>query len=144
MPKFGPNPIDVHVGSRIRVRRLMLGLSQEKLASGLGLTFQQVQKYEKGTNRVGASRLQHIAGILNIPISYFFAEGDNSLLAKPTVVGDVDAITAFLSSQQGMDLNKAFVKLENPKIRQRVVQLVATIARNEEGPAGVDQGPAER
>jgi transcriptional regulator with XRE-family HTH domain len=143
MPKFGPNPIDIHVGSRIRVRRMMIGLSQEKLASGLGITFQQVQKYEKGTNRVGASRLQNIAGLLNVPISYFFAEGDNSLLAKPTVAGDVDAITTFLSSQQGMDLNKAFVKLENPKIRQRVVQLVTTIARNEEGSAGVDETPAQ-
>jgi DNA-binding XRE family transcriptional regulator len=143
MPKFGPNPIDIHVGSRIRVRRMMIGLSQEKLAGGLGITFQQVQKYEKGTNRVGASRLQHIAGLLNVPISYFFAEGDNSLLAKPTVMGDVDVITTFLSSQQGMDLNKAFVKLENPKIRQRVVQLVTTIARNEEGSAGADDSPTQ-
>jgi len=143
MPKFGPNPIDVHVGSRIRVRRMMIGLSQEKLAGGLGITFQQVQKYEKGTNRVGASRLQQIAGLLNVPISYFFAEGDNSLLVKPTIVGEVDAITTFLSSQQGMDLNKAFVKLDNPKIRQRVVQLVTTIARNEEGSAGVDESPAQ-
>lgn len=143
MPKFGPNPIDVHVGSRIRVRRMMIGLSQEKLAGGLGITFQQVQKYEKGTNRVGASRLQSIAGLLNVPISYFFAEGDNSLLAKPTSVGDVDVITTFLSSQQGLDLNKAFSKLENPKIRQRVLQLVTTIARNEEGSAGADESPAQ-
>lgn len=142
MPKFGPNPIDVHVGSRIRVRRMMLGYSQEKLASGLGITFQQVQKYEKGSNRVGASRLQQIAGVLNVPISYFFAEGDNSLLAKAEGVGDVDLITTFLSSQQGLELNKAFLKLENAKVRQRVLQLVSTIAKNAESSAtGDDLNP---
>lgn len=143
MPKNGPNPIDVHVGTRIRVRRVMLGLSQEKLANGLGLTFQQVQKYERGTNRVGASRLQHIASILNVPISYFFAEENNSLLAKPDASVDVDVITSFLSSQQGLDLNRSFLKLENPKVRQRVVQLVASIARTEEGTADGGQGPAQ-
>ena len=77
--KKTPNPIDVHVGSRIRLRRTMLGLSQEKLGESLGITFQQVQKYEKGTNRVGASRLQNIAGILDAPVAFFFedAPGDS-------------------------------------------------------------------
>jgi transcriptional regulator with XRE-family HTH domain len=76
--KKKPNPIDIHVGSRIRLRRTMLGMSQEKLGESLGITFQQIQKYEKGTNRVGASRLQNIAGILNVPVSFFFedAPGD--------------------------------------------------------------------
>lgn len=128
MAKLGPNPIDVHVGSRIRVRRMMLGYSQEKLAAGLGITFQQVQKYEKGSNRVGASRLQHIASLLNVPIGYFFAESDNSLLAKAESTGDADTITVFLSSQQGLELNRAFLRLENAKVRQRVLQLVTTLA----------------
>ena len=72
--KKKPNPIDIHVGSRIRLRRTMLGMSQEKLGEALGITFQQIQKYEKGTNRVGASRLQAISGILNVPVSFFFED----------------------------------------------------------------------
>src|SRR5262249_7988315 len=72
MAKKSPNPTDKYVGSRVRMRRLMLGMSQEKLGEKLGLTFQQVQKYEKGTNRIGASRLQHIAQILKVPVSFFF------------------------------------------------------------------------
>lgn len=139
MPKNGPNPIDIHVGTRIRIRRTMLGLSQEKLATGLGITFQQVQKYEKGANRVGASRLQHIAAILNVPISYFFADESSPLLAKSAPVGEVDTITSFLSSQQGLELNRAFVRLDSAKVRQGVLQLVKTIARTEDSiPAGED------
>ncbi len=72
MAKKAPNPIDKHVGSRVRMRRMMLGMSQEKLGDALGLTFQQVQKYEKGTNRIGASRLQQISQILQVPVSFFF------------------------------------------------------------------------
>ena len=71
MAKKAPNPIDKHVGSRVRMRRMMLGMSQEKLGDALGLTFQQVQKYEKGTNRIGASRLQQISQILQVPVSFF-------------------------------------------------------------------------
>ena len=138
MLKNGPNPIDIHVGSRIRTRRTMLGFSQDKLAAGLGITFQQVQKYEKGANRVGASRLQHIAAILNVPISYFFAEGNGSLLASPALAGEVDTITSFLSSQQGLELNRAFVKLDNAKVRHGVVQLIKSIARTEDVPSGDD------
>lgn len=138
MPKDGPNPIDIHVGSRIRTRRTMLGFSQDKLAAGLGITFQQVQKYEKGTNRVGASRLQHIAAILNVPISYFFADENSPLLAKPNLVGEVDTITSFLSSQQGLELNRAFVKLDNAKVRHGVVQLIKSIARTEDPLPGDD------
>ena len=88
--KKKPNPIDIHVGSRIRLRRTMLGMSQEKLGESLGITFQQIQKYEKGTNRVGASRLQNIASILNVPVSFFFDDAPASTrrsrvdLPKPT------------------------------------------------------------
>jgi len=78
MAKKAPNPIDKHVGSRVRMRRMMLSMSQEKLGDALGLTFQQVQKYEKGTNRVGASRLQQIAQILQVPVSFFFEGAPHS------------------------------------------------------------------
>ena len=78
MAKKAPNPIDKHVGSRVRMRRMMLSMSQEKLGDALGLTFQQVQKYEKGTNRIGASRLQQIAHILQVPVSFFFEGAPHS------------------------------------------------------------------
>src|ERR1700686_2055023 len=82
MAKKAPNPIDKHVGSRVRMRRLMLSMSQQKLGGALGLTFQQVQKYEKGINRIGASRLQHISHILQVPVSFFF-EGASRLAGAP-------------------------------------------------------------
>src|ERR1700678_1752014 len=82
MAKKAPNPIDKHVGSRVRMRRMMLGMSQEKLGDALGLTFQQVQKYEKGTNRIGASRLQQISHILQVPVAFFF-EGAPHLAGTP-------------------------------------------------------------
>ena len=81
--KKQPNPIDIHVGSRIRLRRTMLGMSQEKLGEALGITFQQVQKYEKGTNRVGASRLQNIAAILGVPVSFFFEDAPATMARSP-------------------------------------------------------------
>src|SRR5271165_2241955 len=84
--KKQPNPIDIHVGSRVRLRRMMLGMSQEKLGENLGITFQQIQKYEKGTNRIGASRLQHIARVLSMPVSYFF-EGAPGLVGQSAMDG---------------------------------------------------------
>jgi transcriptional regulator with XRE-family HTH domain len=140
MPARGPNPIDVQVGTRIRVRRMTLGLSQEKLANGLGITFQQVQKYEKGSNRVGASRLQLIATLLSIPISYFFGGEDSSLLATPNTSANEDAIISFLSSREGVELNRAFLKLENPKVRQRVLNLVTSIGKHEESIPACEDG----
>ncbi len=133
--KKKPNPIDIHVGSRIRLRRTMLGMSQEKLGESLGITFQQIQKYEKGTNRVGASRLQNISSILNVPVSFFFedAPGDNGVGAggsddssSPNYVVD------FLSSSEGLQLNRAFVKISDPKVRRRIVDLVKALAAEAE------------
>ena len=128
--KKSPNPTDKYVGSRVRMRRLMLGMSQEKLGEKLGLTFQQVQKYEKGTNRIGASRLQHISQILKVPVSFFFdgATGntqaeDGSL--KPPVA---DYVSDFLSSSDGLALTKAFTNIKDSKLRRRVVDLVEEIA----------------
>jgi len=127
-----PNPIDVHVGSRIRLRRNMLGISQEKLGESLGVTFQQIQKYEKGANRVGASRLQAISSILNAPVAFFFdggpggepESGKNGFAED----GQTSYIVDFLSTADGLQLNRAFVKISDPKVRRRIVELVKSLA----------------
>jgi len=115
------------VGARVRMRRLMLGLSQEKLADGLGLTFQQVQKYEKGTNRIGASRLQQIANILKVPPQFFFEE-----LPKGRAAHDASPSTAyineFVASTDGMALIKAFMAIENTALRRSIVHVVERIS----------------
>jgi len=124
--KKSPNAIDVHVGSRIRLRRTMLGMSQERLGEGLDITFQQVQKYEKGTNRVGASRLQNIASILNVPVSFFF-EGSPG----PVVEGQdaaMDSILQLMNSKECIALAKAFVTIEDKKIQQKVLALVRSLS----------------
>src|SRR5712664_3195721 len=103
-PKKSGNPIDKHVGARVRMRRMMLGMSQTKLGEALGLTFQQVQKYEKGTNRIGASRLQHISHILQVPVSFFF-EGAPTLPGQPKGSSDAPSpayVTDFLASSDGL------------------------------------------
>ena len=132
--KKKPNPIDIHVGSRIRLRRTMLGMSQEKLGESLGITFQQIQKYEKGTNRVGASRLQNISSILNVPVSFFFedAPGDQSNPSGMAEASSSNYVVDFLSSSEGLQLNRAFVKIADPKVRRRIVDLVKTLAADTE------------
>ncbi len=136
--KKKPNPIDIHVGSRIRLRRTMLGMSQEKLGDSLGITFQQIQKYEKGTNRVGASRLQNISSILNVPVSFFFedAPGDPST-GQPGMseASSSNYVVDFLSSSEGLQLNRAFVKIEDPKVRRKLVDLVKALAADAESSA---------
>lgn len=129
MAKKSPNPTDKYVGSRVRMRRLMLSMSQEKLGEKLGLTFQQVQKYEKGTNRIGASRLQHIAQILKVPVSFFFEgvsgkQSEDGLSKAPVA----DYVSDFLSSSDGLALTKAFTNIKDSKLRRRVVDLVEEIA----------------
>ena len=126
-----PNPIDQHVGSRVRMRRMLLGMSQEKLGDALGLTFQQVQKYEKGTNRIGASRLQQISHTLNVAPAFFF-EG------VPLGAGVVNAgfreddspgfVVDFLSTTEGLHLNKAFARIKDIKVRKRIIDLVTALA----------------
>jgi transcriptional regulator with XRE-family HTH domain len=128
--KKKPNPIDIHVGSRIRLRRTMLGMSQEKLGESLGITFQQIQKYEKGTNRVGASRLQNISNILTVPVSFFFEDAPGE---QPSGSGMAEAsssnyVVDFLSSSEGLQLNRAFVKIGDAKVRRKIVDLVKALA----------------
>lgn len=131
--KKTPNTVDRHVGSRVRMRRILLGMSQEKLGEQLQLTFQQIQKYEKGMNRIGASRLQEISRILGVPVEYFF-EGAPQLSEKPPVQngfddqGDATYVADFLATNEGVQLNRAFLKIKDPKLRRRVVELVTAIA----------------
>jgi transcriptional regulator with XRE-family HTH domain len=128
--KKSPNPTDKHVGSRVRMRRIMLGLSQEKLADALGLTFQQVQKYEKGTNRIGASRLQQISNFLRVEVSFFF-EGAPlpSGAVKATGSGpSPDYVNEFLSTADGLALTRAFTRITNSKLKRCIVGLVEQIA----------------
>lgn len=128
--KKAPNPIDVHVGSRVRLRRMMLGMSQEKLGEHLGITFQQIQKYEKGTNRIGASRLHHISSILKVPVSFLFEDAPGGSLDAPgfSESQPTSYVVDFLSSAEGLALNKAFVNIEDPRVRKRIVDLVRALA----------------
>jgi len=129
--KKAPNPIDKHVGSRVRMRRMMLAMSQEKLGDALGLTFQQVQKYEKGTNRIGASRLQQISSILQVPVSFFF-EGASQLEGSgQSEANDAPSpayVSDFLATSDGLALTKAFMRIPDAKLRRRIVDLVEQIA----------------
>jgi len=133
--KKAPNPIDKHVGSRVRMRRMMLNMSQEKLGDALGLTFQQVQKYEKGTNRIGASRLQQISHILQVPVSFFF-DGAPTVPGAPRADGVGEApspayVSDFLATADGLALTKAFMRIGDTKLRRRIVELVEQIATSE-------------
>ena len=133
MVKKSPNPTDKHVGSRVRMRRMMLGMSQEKLGDALGLTFQQVQKYEKGTNRIGASRLQQISQILQVPVSFFF-EGAPSIQVDGAGFDDAPSpayISDFLATSDGLALTRSFMKIKDSKLRRRIVDLVEQIAGDE-------------
>ena len=129
MAKKSPSPIDKHVGSRVRMQRTMLEMSQEKLGDALGLTFQQVQKYEKGANRVSASRLQHISHILRVPIPFFFdgsppVPGSRSRMdAAPSL----NFVTDFLATADGLALPKAFMRIKDAKLRRCIVNLVEQI-----------------
>lgn len=136
-----PNPIDKHVGSRVRMRRVLLGMSQEKLGEALSLTFQQVQKYEKGTNRIGASRLQQISKTLNVPPAYFFdgapsfdeSGGPASTHSAAAEAGSAYVVD-FLSTTEGLQLNRAFARIQDPKVRKRIVDLVAALAGDDAVP----------
>jgi len=127
-----PNPIDRHVGARVRMRRMLVGMSQEKLGEALGLTFQQIQKYEKGANRISASRLQQISEALNIPLAYFFKGAPVSdALAQGGLSesgAEDDYFTDFVMTSEGLSLNRAFARISDPKVRKRIVDLVSALA----------------
>lgn len=136
--KKSPNNIDRHVGARLRMRRMMLNMSQEKLGDALELTFQQVQKYEKGTNRIGASRLQQIGQILGVQPSFFFEDMPEAESPRQPAEGAFAEDTSptllqFLSSSEGLVLTRAFVRIRNPKLRRKVIELVVQMADSEDG-----------
>jgi transcriptional regulator with XRE-family HTH domain len=120
--KKAPNPIDQHVGSRVRMRRLMLAMCQEKLGDALGLTFQQVQKYEKGANRVGASRLEQISHIVQVPVAFFF---EGALIGSDLSMAQIDD---FVSDSDCLRLMRAFMRIDNTTLRRRIAMLVQEIA----------------
>lgn len=134
VPKKQANPIDAQVGNRVRIRRMLIGMSQEKLGDLLGLTFQQVQKYEKGVNRIGAGRLYEISRILGVPIDFFYegiaasqeAGGFSESRGAPPVM-------EFVSSGEGLQLSLAFMKIKDPKVRKRMLDLVKSLADEESG-----------
>lgn len=128
------NTMDTHVGSRVRLRRMLLGMSQEKLGEHLGLTFQQVQKYEKGINRIGASRLYELAKVLGVPVQFFYddapVEAEAGLkYAAGFAEGPAETyVVDFLASREGLELNKSFVRIADPRVRRSIVDLVRTLA----------------
>jgi transcriptional regulator with XRE-family HTH domain len=121
-----PDPIDLHVGVRLRLRRMMIGVSQEALARKLGVTFQQIQKYENGQNRVGASRLYQLSLALRVPVGFFFEDLPDS--GGADVDPDAASALSFVNSPEGLQLNLAFSRITNPATRRRVVDLLATLA----------------
>src|SRR5476651_2502954 len=132
MPSSVINPTDKHVGSRLRMRRLMLDMSQTDVADALGLTFQQLQKYEKGSNRISASRLQHISQILQVPVSFFFEGAPN--MPGHAGMGEAPSpayVSDFLATSDGLSLTKSFMKIKSNKLRRRIVELVEQMAEGE-------------
>ncbi len=130
MAKKAPNPIDKHVGARVRMRRMMIGMSQEKLGENLGITFQQIQKYEKGTNRIGASRLQQISIVLGVPVAFFF-EGAPSTGPETDGLAEAQSpayVADFLATADGLSLTRNFMRIPDAKVRRRIVDLVTAIA----------------
>lgn len=131
MSKKVPNPVDVHVGSRVRLRRMLVGMSQEKLGEMLGLTFQQIQKYEKGANRIGASRLYQIAQILEVPVQFFFedmAEEHKGASGGFSEADPAPVVMDFVSSAEGLQLNRSYTRITDPNVRKRLLDLVKSLS----------------
>jgi transcriptional regulator with XRE-family HTH domain len=135
-----PNPIDVHVGSRLRQRRTLLGMSQGKLANALGLTFQQVQKYERGANRVGSSRLFDLARVLGVPVSYFFDEMSASTSARsPGRLRGMPELKPLvykpdpMAKRETLKLVRAYYRITDARVRKRVFNLTKSLAKADAG-----------
>ncbi|OWW04067.1 transcriptional regulator [Rhizobium sp. R72] len=127
-----PNAIDAYVGERVRLRRKLLGMSQVSLSESLGITFQQLQKYEKGVNRIGASRLQRIAEVLGVPIGFFFDE-ETSQAAGLRLSADTDEVAHFIASKEGLALTRAFIAIEDPNIRRKLLALARSLGSTHSG-----------
>jgi transcriptional regulator with XRE-family HTH domain len=132
VPKKQANPVDAQVGNRVRLRRMLIGMSQEKLGDFLGLTFQQVQKYEKGVNRIGAGRLFNIARVLGVPITYFYEDTTDEQATGFAEEAGAPPVMEFLGSPEGLQLSLAFMRIKDAKVRKRVVELVKSLAEDGE------------
>ena len=133
--KGGPNPIDVHVGGRVRLRRTLLGMSQEKLAKAVNLTFQQIQKYERGSNRIGASRLFQFAHVLDVPVSFFYDDmPDGSEKAKLLAAdGNAEPFEQDqLARRETLELVRAYYRINDSTVRRRIFELTKTLSRSED------------
>lgn len=138
-----PNPIDAHVGARVRLRRTLLGMSQEKLGEAIGLTFQQVQKYERGANRIGASRLFDLSRVLEVPVSFFFDEmPDNAASQSPRMMMagvveeiELEAENDPMTKRETLELVRAYYKISDPTVRKRLFELAKSLATVTEGDA---------
>lgn len=133
-PSGKPNPVDVHVGARVRLRRTLLGMSQEKLGEALGLTFQQVQKYERGANRVGASRLFDLSRVLDVPVSFFFDDMSTEVeaLSPRLISGLSEEPSSFeadpMTKRETLELVRAYYRITDPQVRRRVLDLAKALA----------------
>ncbi|MBT3557221.1 MAG: helix-turn-helix transcriptional regulator [Rhodospirillales bacterium] len=136
LPPGTPNPVDIHVGARVRLRRTLLGISQERLGDAVGLTFQQIQKYERGANRIGASRIYELSRILDVPVSFFFEdmpdelethEGRFSAGLRDKEQGTYEADP--LARRETLELVRAYYKITDPKVRKRMFELTKTLAK---------------
>ncbi len=139
VPKKQANPVDAHVGHRVRLRRMLVGMSQERLGELLGLTFQQVQKYEKGVNRIGAGRLYELAGILGVPVSFFYEDiNGTSVNAGGATApgGEPPPVMEFVATGEGLQLSLAFMRIKDPKVRRKILDLVRSLAEEDEPSEG--------
>lgn len=131
-PDGKPNPIDIHVGSRVRLRRTLLGMSQEKLGEAIGLTFQQVQKYERGANRIGASRLFELSKVLDVPVSFFFDDMPTATSGGPVPgIAAASAGEPDLAKREILELARAFDRIKDDKVRKSVLELTKSLGRVE-------------
>jgi transcriptional regulator with XRE-family HTH domain len=136
VPKKQANPIDAHVGHRVRLRRMLIGMSQERLGGLLGLTFQQVQKYEKGVNRIGAGRLYEVASILGVNIGFFYDDIEEEVAQGAASLGgsrEHPPVMEFMSSGEGIQLSVAFMRIKDVKVRRRILELLRSLSEDEKG-----------
>ncbi len=126
-----PHPVDIHVGKRLRLRRTILGLSQEAIGNAIGVTFQQVQKYERGVNRMGSSRLFDFSKLLSVPVSYFFDEMEKTSVGATGVAEDAPAFEHDrMSSRETLEMMRAYYRIEDAHVRKRVFELIKTLAED--------------
>ena len=128
-----PDPVDSHVGSRVRLRRTLLGMSQEKLGNAVGLTFQQIQKYERGLNRIGSSRLYQFSKVLDVPVEFFFDEMPGDMGSQPSLASQVQQATydENMSRRETLELVRAYYKIGNRNTRKRIYELVKAVGAGE-------------